>query len=71
MADQDGDGSIDKEEMKDLFRAAGAVDVTETDMDDIFYQADANGNGVIDPEELLDALTSGKTIHDHSDEKFG
>ena len=31
--------------MKDLFRAAGAVDVTETDMDDIFYQADANGNG--------------------------
>ena len=29
MADQDGDGSIDKEEMKDLFRAAGAVDVTD------------------------------------------
>ena len=29
MADQDGDGSIDKEEMKDLFRAAGAVDVND------------------------------------------
>merc|ERR1711892_1323568 len=50
--DTNGDGELDKAEMKQLFSASGK-NVTDQDIDAIFKKGDLDGDGMIDIQEFV------------------
>jgi len=52
-ADKDGNGSLDREELKEALEALGFVATSDKDLDKIMKKADKDKNGVIDFDEFL------------------
>merc|ERR1712182_181719 len=52
-ADKDGNGTLDKEEVKDALNALGFKFIEDKDVDKIFKRADSDKNEVIDFEEFV------------------
>ena len=52
-ADEDGNGTLDKQEVKEALNALGFTFIQEKDVDKIFKKADKDNNEVIDFEEFV------------------
>ena len=52
-ADKDGNGTLDREEIKDALYALGFTFVKDKQLDTIMTRADMDGNDVIDFEEFV------------------
>ena len=53
IADKDGNGVIDKQELKSALTALGFTHLSDAAIDGIFARADADGNAEIDFEEFM------------------
>merc|ERR1712023_376802 len=53
IADKDGNGVLDKEEIKDALKALGFYYLSDKQIDGIMERADADGDATIDLEECL------------------
>jgi len=56
--DRNGDGVIDKTELRQALTSLGVNKLTNQEVDQLFRAADTDGNGVIDFQELVRVLTS-------------
>jgi len=56
--DRNGDGVIDKNELRQALTTLGYSKLTNLEVDQMFRAADTDGNGVIDFGELVRVLTS-------------
>jgi len=54
-ADKDGNGSLDREEIREAMKSLGFVATTDKDLDKIMKKADRDDNEVIDYEEFVKA----------------
>jgi len=61
--DKDGGGSIDKEELHELFRSLGQQP-TEEELDNMIRCADTDGNGTIDFEEFATLMAHMMVSHE-------
>jgi calmodulin len=59
-ADADGDGIIDKQEMKELMQTLGK-DVDDTAIEEILRKADTDGDGVVDVAEVASLVQAEET----------
>ena len=59
-ADADGDGIIDKQEMKELMQTLGK-DVDDTAIEEILRKADTDGDGVVDVAEVVSLVQAEET----------
>jgi Ca2+-binding EF-hand superfamily protein len=50
--DKDGNGTIEKSELRDTMRQELFIPVSEKDVDEMIKEADANGDGIINYEEF-------------------
>jgi uncharacterized membrane protein YphA (DoxX/SURF4 family) len=55
IADKDGNGSLDREELKEAMKAMGFVATTDKDLDRIMKKTDKDKNEVIDYDEFVEA----------------
>ena len=53
--DQDGDGKISKDELREIMKALGQ-NPTETDLIEYIKECDKNGNGTIDFDEFVEVM---------------
>ena len=53
--DKNGDGQIDKKELKAVFTDKG-TDVTDEELDRFMKQCDTNGDGMMNYEEFLNRM---------------
>ena len=67
--DKDGGGSIDKEELMDLFRSLGQ-EPTQEELDNMVAAADTDGNGTIDFFEFATLMAHMMAKEDSYEAKF-
>ena len=57
MFDRDGNGTIDREELRDVMQQLGEK-LSEEDIEEMIQDADQNGDGVIDYKEFVRYMTA-------------
>jgi Ca2+-binding EF-hand superfamily protein len=54
--DKNGDGSVDKEELREALKSNGFDKLTDDEVDELFAEADADDNGRINYQELVSVI---------------
>merc|ERR1712238_651230 len=67
--DDDGNGNIDKDEMKKLVEEAGVANMSDRDYDVLFASIDLDGNGTLDFVEFC-AFFASINVEEGNDETF-